>query len=511
MLTDRIDLAHQADFAIGPLLVRPSTREIERGTDRVVIEPRVMQVLVALAEAQGAVLSKDDLISRCWHGRIVGEDAINRVISRLRRLEAGIAQGVFQVETVTRVGYRLKTDSDEAPHRTVLQTQRPRGITARRTILVGGAAAVLGSAMIAFYPRKPAIPEGLADMIDKTRAALNYNTPEQNDAAVGIMREAVRSFPDRAEPWGLLAVAYRQQVLNSRLPKSEVTMARARAAARRAVELDADNRDGAVVLALGGGLWHHRYADYDRITGRTLARFPDNETARRARTSFLFETGRVRESIEVGAPLVDPQLPLPASASQAIRLWSGGRAEEAEALLDTLIERWPRHYSVWATRYKFLMFSGHHAKARAMLEAIPVGLQDIDFAILSAQTEAIATQAPAAIDAALAEFDKLAPTVAHKAQEAVGFAAYLARPDAAFRYLDLYYRSAEYIRSYRKRLPAGRTFSHSGCMTHFLFEPPLQALRADARFAAVVEELGLAAYWRTSKAKPDFASGIEMT
>jgi hypothetical protein len=45
-----------------------------------------MQVLVALAQAQGAVVSRDSLIARCWEGGYVGEDAINRAIWRLRKL-----------------------------------------------------------------------------------------------------------------------------------------------------------------------------------------------------------------------------------------------------------------------------------------------------------------------------------------------------------------------------------------------------------------------------------------
>ena len=42
------------------------------------LDPRVMQVLVALTGAAGKVLSRDDLIALCWDGRIVGDNAINR-------------------------------------------------------------------------------------------------------------------------------------------------------------------------------------------------------------------------------------------------------------------------------------------------------------------------------------------------------------------------------------------------------------------------------------------------
>ena len=43
----------------------------------------------------------------CWDGRVVGEDAINRILSRLRAAASGIGAGSFRTETITRVGYRL--------------------------------------------------------------------------------------------------------------------------------------------------------------------------------------------------------------------------------------------------------------------------------------------------------------------------------------------------------------------------------------------------------------------
>jgi len=103
-----IDLAQEADFRLGALHVSPSAREVVRDGKHDLLEPRVMQVLVALYRAQGAVVSRDTLIARCWEGRIVGEDAISRAIWRLRKLaESG---GDFAVETIPRVGYRLHSD-----------------------------------------------------------------------------------------------------------------------------------------------------------------------------------------------------------------------------------------------------------------------------------------------------------------------------------------------------------------------------------------------------------------
>jgi len=100
-----IDLAREAPFRLGLGEVRPATREVVWRDQREAVEPRVMQVLVALHRADGAVVSRDDLIRDCWNGRIVGDDAINRCIVQLRRLAERV--GGFSVETIPRVGYRL--------------------------------------------------------------------------------------------------------------------------------------------------------------------------------------------------------------------------------------------------------------------------------------------------------------------------------------------------------------------------------------------------------------------
>jgi TolB-like protein len=105
-----IDLAHEAAFALGAVEVRPAIREVVSGERRETLEPRIMQVLVALARQRGEMVSRDDLIQSCWGGRIVGEDSISRCISGLRRLAEQV--GGFSVETVTRVGYRLNGAAD---------------------------------------------------------------------------------------------------------------------------------------------------------------------------------------------------------------------------------------------------------------------------------------------------------------------------------------------------------------------------------------------------------------
>jgi DNA-binding winged helix-turn-helix (wHTH) protein/tetratricopeptide (TPR) repeat protein len=103
----RIDLAREPQFSLGELKVRPSRREVETGEVRQVLQPRIMQVLVALAHPSSDVVSQDELISRCWGGLTVGEDAVARCISQLRRIAASWPEPPFQIETIPGVGYRM--------------------------------------------------------------------------------------------------------------------------------------------------------------------------------------------------------------------------------------------------------------------------------------------------------------------------------------------------------------------------------------------------------------------
>jgi TolB-like protein len=108
-----VELARAAPFALGSLEVRPATCEVIAGVTREVLQPRIMQVLVALARRGGDVISRDDLIRECWDGQIVGDDAIQRCIAHLRQV--GQAHGAFEITTIPRVGYRLDTAGSAAP------------------------------------------------------------------------------------------------------------------------------------------------------------------------------------------------------------------------------------------------------------------------------------------------------------------------------------------------------------------------------------------------------------
>jgi TolB-like protein/cytochrome c-type biogenesis protein CcmH/NrfG len=113
----QINLAETPDFDLGGLRISPARRQVRMNGDEHELEPKVAQVLVALAAARPSVISRDRLIDQCWDGRIVGDDALNRCIVALRHLAKEFSPEPFSIETVPRVGYCLvegPTNADAA-------------------------------------------------------------------------------------------------------------------------------------------------------------------------------------------------------------------------------------------------------------------------------------------------------------------------------------------------------------------------------------------------------------
>lgn len=129
-----IDLAREPDFTIGELRFQPATRQLFVGQQSETLEPRVMQVLALLASRRSTVVSRDELVERCWAGRAVSEHAINRCIAKVRHLAD--VHGGFSLETIPRVGYRL---NERRPAASPTRRFRPLAVAAALMLVALGA------------------------------------------------------------------------------------------------------------------------------------------------------------------------------------------------------------------------------------------------------------------------------------------------------------------------------------------------------------------------------------
>ncbi|WP_343840463.1 winged helix-turn-helix domain-containing protein [Bowmanella denitrificans] len=91
------------------------------------LQPKLIEVLIYLADAYPAVVSRQELIDKVWQGNTyVGENALNNVIWNLRQIfKEGMQDEV--IETLRKTGYRLliAPDSLSSPSSSAEHTSRP--------------------------------------------------------------------------------------------------------------------------------------------------------------------------------------------------------------------------------------------------------------------------------------------------------------------------------------------------------------------------------------------------
>ncbi|WCM28162.1 winged helix-turn-helix domain-containing protein [Sphingomonas sp. QA11] len=514
---DRIDLAHEPTFALGTLSVEPGTREIV-GTDgtREVVEPRVMQVLVALARAKGATLSRDDLTRSCWDGRVVGEDAINRVISRLRRLAEGIGGGRFRIETVTKVGYRLIVEgahpaSLSVPAMKGVRPSSPR-LPTRRAIIAGAAGASVAAAGGILWWRHgasgDAAPAIVAPFMQQANMAMSHGDPEGITQAIGLFRRAVEIRPDYADGWGALAGAY---AAAARTRPSEYIASmeeRARAAAERALSLDPRNAYAKVALiALKPRIGNWQSAE--QVLRQAMADHPDSEVFMGTLSSLLSSVGRMAEAAILSDRIARIAAPSPGfSYSRVQLLWAAGRLEEADRAMDDAFALYPMHYAVWFTRFQLLTYTGRAREAIAFGEergGRPTGIPEGNFDLVLASARAIASGARTDIDAAIAMNMAAARRAAGQAENTIQFAGALGRLDDAFALADAYFFGRGFrVGDVRFTEQQGGYTRPADRRTVPLFMPTTGAMRADPRFERLATEIGLTRYWAQSGIRPDY-------
>ncbi len=88
-------------------LVEADLNRIAKDGRRIPIEPKVIEVLMFLAEHAGEVLSKRDIIRAVWPDTFVGNAVLTYSISELRKAFGDDAKNPRIIQTIQRRGYRL--------------------------------------------------------------------------------------------------------------------------------------------------------------------------------------------------------------------------------------------------------------------------------------------------------------------------------------------------------------------------------------------------------------------
>jgi len=108
-----------AHFKFGPAWrfeLRAATRQLSRDDVPVALGSRAFDVLLALLEAGGRLVTKQELLDRAWPGLVVEEANVYVTIAQLRKI-----LGTDAISTVGGLGYRMALpvaarDAEEMPH-----------------------------------------------------------------------------------------------------------------------------------------------------------------------------------------------------------------------------------------------------------------------------------------------------------------------------------------------------------------------------------------------------------
>jgi DNA-binding winged helix-turn-helix (wHTH) protein/tetratricopeptide (TPR) repeat protein len=504
------DLSKAPGFRLGPLTVEPPSRYIGAGGRSEMLEPRVMRVLVALGMTPGTVLSRDDLIELCWDGNIVGDNAIDRVISRLRHVIDDLASGAVRLETITKVGFRIvcetrETAAGNAADSPVEVAQPVRGPRLSRRVALGGlAVAAAGSALAYVGWNRTARPEPdprAREFYQQGQFLVKTGEIGTVRKALDLYKQAVTIDPEYADAWGAMAISY-IHYFDGLGPREKLAAPElARSAAERALSLDSDQPDAQ--LALATPLPHfHRWFEHEKRLRDIVRRHPDYWCGHGQLGILLLDVGRAGEAAERYRRVLELEPMLPnywVRFAGALKL--AGREQEADIAFDEALARWPTNWYVRVNRFTNYLDSKRYGEAVAFLRDPRNYPEDVP-------PEAIARGLRWA--EALASGTGFAEHIEYvrrqMAQSPNADLTYTATVLFWFGAVDLAFEALQ--ASYLGGMVESRRFAPPAALARRtmvpLFSNTVLAHRDDPRYASILQRSGLEDYWRKSGTEPDF-------
>jgi DNA-binding winged helix-turn-helix (wHTH) protein/tetratricopeptide (TPR) repeat protein len=516
-LSAATELARTVEFRLGPLTVQPSTRRIYCGDRFETIEPRVMRVLVALGEKPGRVLSRDELIELSWDGQLVTDNAITRVVSRLRHALDDLSQGSVSIETITKVGFRLIVDVAPAVGEPPLHTtaaspdvavQGDGALTpppnwTRRATWVGVTGTMASAAYFVWLrPSAHHVPDPRAVALYQNGQTIQKaGVLETLGEAIEAYKQAVSIDPRYADAWGALALSYRYPVVGPFVRLGDPQ--EVRVAARRALDLDPGNADARLALIT---LYSHyqRWQEREAQLRAFLRDNPDSSLGQTRLGWLLLEVGRIDDAVSMAehAIGIDPKRQV-AWLQLAYAYYYAGRDNEGDLAIQEARSRWPEAWRLYVNGFYLLLYGKRYNEALAYLRDTSRRPSLLPREMLEGwmhEADAFAS------GLGLAELKNKISPVAQPAAlqiEAPQFAApalaLLGMVDEMFALFEGYFFGGVVKRT-RVEPPGLLDLRPS----YALFAPAVLSLRNDPRYASLLARTRLQDYWYKTGTQPDF-------
>ena len=283
-------------------------------------------------------------------------------------------------------------------------------------------------------------------------------------AAIEHFNHALELDPQYADAWAALAQAHGRQGILGIVPTRD-GLVQEEAEARKALAIDDSLPQAHWTLALAAGTRGDR-AEHDRRLARVLEIDPNFAPAHFDRANNLVLQGKVEEGMVTfdQARKLDPLSPIPAS-SFGIHLYLVRRYDDALKTLTKVAEQFPEYPGAHAYLAQVYSAMGRHAEALAAIEREKV---EDNPNIRTWKGVVLARAGQTAEARAIAdEVDRDAKTRFNAPYQRAGLRALLGDRDRAIALLEEAKRDGDWHMAW---LP---------------FDPALDSLRSDARFAAL--------------------------
>ena len=431
-------------YEFGAFLLDVGERRLLNAGQIVPLAPKAHDVLVALVRRAGTLVTKSELLDQVWGEVSVEEGVLSVYISALRKSLGHSGETATYIETVPRAGYRFAA------------TVRRRAVSAEPLSLKWP---------LGVLPAKPEVYE----LIGRGRACLMSASRSEIPRAVEAFRSAIELDPDYAAAHAGLAVAHCAEA-ELRLAAPDVAYTSARAAALRALAMEASNADAQVALGTVLFLSDWNWNGALRSLERALDVNADHAEGWLLYGRLLEALGYLDEGLAAKQRVLerDPLSPI-VHLQIALSYWNQRRYDDVIA---------------WATRS--LELDPHHLLAREYLAAAYLKKGDLDRHMAESLTHARAAGCPVellddlrrAYDArgrtGVVEFALRLNANGPPVQLAL-LHGEIGNLDEAFRHLDA---------TIALRDPA---------LVHLAIAPQWDCLRGDKRFGERLRAMGLAA------------------
>lgn len=132
------------------------------------IEPKIFNLLCYFCENSGRAISRNELITHVWQGRVVSDAAINRAVSELRKCIEDDPKKPVTIKTVSKVGYQFTADITQTNFQSSLKTADTKNLPYKLYFVVAAVLAIFGVTTILYMLERNVVDNVVFDAVAET-------------------------------------------------------------------------------------------------------------------------------------------------------------------------------------------------------------------------------------------------------------------------------------------------------------------------------------------------------